>query len=532
MVFNRDERYSRPEARPPEVETVDGVRVLAPRDPEGGGTWIAVNEFGLVCCLMNNYSPLFRHKSGGTPYRALQRASDGKFRSRGQLVRTVSTHSDLHNLRRMLAGVDFEQYRPFHLIVFPGLFAPVEWQWDGRELKEIVGPPPVLTTSGILPRHISKLRTRRFRKATNGFLKELSDEEQLALHRSRRPWPPAISVAMKWKNRGTVSLTQVKVQPDEVMMSYQPGDPATTVHPVKTYRLKRAGYPKPERKILPCEPYPHNPIDIIRLFREKNPEMHQKLPGAARTAIRLVAREKVINDRLNRVKEVPCNLFSVKVLNHIGVRGHLKPAAGPLPSPASRPVFLSNHPTGGLDGMLALHWLSTYYPDIHLIVNDLLWNLHHMRPYVVPIDVFGDSRKALKTLFEVFEGDLPLMVFPSGETARKRNGVLTEAPWQKNPIKMAIKHQRTVVPIHLDGYNSRLFYAIARARKLLRIPLNLEMMLLSHEFFFPKWKDFGITVGEPLTAGQVRSLGSNDGERAEALRRICMQLPKQHYAGV
>ena len=511
VVFNRDELFSRPDAHPPGEETIDGTRVLAPRDPEGGGTWIAANEHGLLVCLMNYYHAPFRAQPGV------------RYQSRGLLVRTVSTHSDLHALRSMLADMDLHTYRPFHLVVFPGVFAPIEWQWDGSRLVEVVGAPHVLTSTGLFPRLVTKLRTRQFRKATSNFLNELTDEQQLQLHRLRRPWPAAISVAMRMKDRGTVSLMQVKVTPDEVAMSYQPGDPATTRQPMQTARMGRNGSIKPARELIPCEPYPKDPVDVVRLLGEKNPAMHRKLSGPAKAGIRLVARESVINNRLNHAHDLTCNLFPAKVLSHTGVRGHLRPAAGPLPDPATRPVFLSNHPTGGLDGILLLHWLSTYYPDIRLIVNDLLWNLHHMRPFIIPVDVFGDSRNALKTMVEVFEGDAPLMVFPSGETARKKSGVLTEAPWQKNPVKMVMKYDRTVVPVRLDGYNSRLFYAVARVRTLLRIPLNLEMMLLSHEFFFPNWKDFGMTVGEPLGPDQVRSLGRTDDERAEALRRICMQ---------
>ncbi len=519
LVFNRDERLSRPEARPPDVEVIDGVRVLAPTDPEGGGTWIAANERGMVICLMNNYQAGSHEKP------------DREYQSRGLLVRSLSPQTDLHQLRRVLADLDMHAYRPFHLIVFPGAFPPIEWQWNGKQLTEIVGALPLLTSSGPLPGYVAKKRARLLRKATHDFIQDISDEEQLSLHRRRRPWPPGISIAMKRKNRGTVSLTQVKVNPGEVVMRYQPGDPATTLHPLVTSRLARTGTTKPEREILPCEPYPDDPIDVIRLLGEKNPDMLKSLPGIARSGLRLIARESTINDRLNRIRHLSCNLLSAKALHYTGVRGHLKPASGALPHPETRPVFMANHPTGGLDGILVLHWLSTYYPDVRLIVNDLLWNLHHMRPYVVPVDVFGDSRKALKTMVAAFEGDQPLVVFPSGRTARKKNGVLTEEPWEKNSIKMAIKHQRTVVPIRIDGYNSRLFYSAAWMRNMLRIPLNLEMLFLSHELLHPKWKDFGMTVGEPMPPDHVKSLGNSDKERAESLRRICTQLGESMETG-
>lgn len=56
VAANRDERFDR-ESLPPAVRTSDrrGRRVLAPRDAEAGGTWIGVNEDGVVAALTNRW---------------------------------------------------------------------------------------------------------------------------------------------------------------------------------------------------------------------------------------------------------------------------------------------------------------------------------------------------------------------------------------------------------------------------------------------------------------------------------------------
>jgi hypothetical protein len=53
LFCNRDELNTRTLAEPPKVFERDGVRFLAPRDPDFGGTWISVNEAGLTVCLLN-----------------------------------------------------------------------------------------------------------------------------------------------------------------------------------------------------------------------------------------------------------------------------------------------------------------------------------------------------------------------------------------------------------------------------------------------------------------------------------------------
>ena len=56
LFFNRDERTGRgPESPACEAET-NGVRWLAPRDSDAGGTWLAVNEHGLTLGLLNGYA--------------------------------------------------------------------------------------------------------------------------------------------------------------------------------------------------------------------------------------------------------------------------------------------------------------------------------------------------------------------------------------------------------------------------------------------------------------------------------------------
>lgn len=54
-VFNRDEQKSRALALAPAIYDRQGVSVMMPLDPQGQGSWISLNQFGLSLCLLNNY---------------------------------------------------------------------------------------------------------------------------------------------------------------------------------------------------------------------------------------------------------------------------------------------------------------------------------------------------------------------------------------------------------------------------------------------------------------------------------------------
>ena len=66
LFFTRDEQRSRPPAEAPRInEAVEGASYLAPTDPQGGGTWIFVNEHGLTGALLKAYELIGRTPDGG-----------------------------------------------------------------------------------------------------------------------------------------------------------------------------------------------------------------------------------------------------------------------------------------------------------------------------------------------------------------------------------------------------------------------------------------------------------------------------------
>jgi uncharacterized protein with NRDE domain len=60
LVSNRDERRDRTVALHPRVERLGSRSVIMPIDPVGGGSWIGVDDAGLVAAVLNRYggSPL------------------------------------------------------------------------------------------------------------------------------------------------------------------------------------------------------------------------------------------------------------------------------------------------------------------------------------------------------------------------------------------------------------------------------------------------------------------------------------------
>ncbi|HET9296015.1 MAG TPA: NRDE family protein [Candidatus Binatia bacterium] len=84
VAANRDEHYDRPSAPPSIIER--SPTIVAGRDLRAGGTWLGINEYGLVVGILN------RRQQRGL-------LANGAYRSRGLLC------LDLLRLRRV-ADVD------------------------------------------------------------------------------------------------------------------------------------------------------------------------------------------------------------------------------------------------------------------------------------------------------------------------------------------------------------------------------------------------------------------------------------------
>jgi hypothetical protein len=98
---NRDEMTSRP-WRGPGRHWPDRPEVVAGQDLEAGGSWLGVNDHGLVAGVLNRPGAL-----GPAPGR----------RSRGELVLEALDHADADAAAAALAHLDGRAWRPFNLVV-------------------------------------------------------------------------------------------------------------------------------------------------------------------------------------------------------------------------------------------------------------------------------------------------------------------------------------------------------------------------------------------------------------------------------
>jgi transport and Golgi organization protein 2 len=211
VLFNRDERRTRRAGLPPEEQMRGGVRFLAPVDPEGGGSWAAVNDRRIALCILNQYDKGRDLVAGPV--------------SRGQLLLGLAHLSSQAEVWQEVRTAGLMQYAPFRLAVFePGLPALI-LSWDGAGLTDrIEGQSGLLATSSSLVQEEAELSRRElFDQALQGGMVDEAAFDQL--HRSHLPEKGALSICMHREDAVTVSLTRLVVERTSVRLGYVGGSP-------------------------------------------------------------------------------------------------------------------------------------------------------------------------------------------------------------------------------------------------------------------------------------------------------------------
>ncbi|WP_162296708.1 GNAT family N-acyltransferase [Confluentibacter citreus] len=187
-------------------------------------------------------------------------------------------------------------------------------------------------------------------------------------------------------------------------------------------------------------------------------------------------------------------------------------------------ITVSNHPLGGIDGILLLKLMLEQRKDFKIIANFLLHRIEPMKPYIMPVNPFED-RKDAKSSISGFKNSIlhlknghPLGLFPAGEVSTYRDGKLViDRPWEEAAMKLVKKAEVPVVPIYFHAKNSRLFY------KLSKISDTLRTAKLPSEVLSQKRRVIKVRIGKPISVADQKEYTSLD-EFSEFLRRKTYML--------
>lgn len=222
IFFNRDELKTRSRALPPAIKKQNDVRHIAPVDLDGGGTWIGVNEFGVVCGLLNSYN-----YACPIPQRPAPEGTTTNYKSRGLLlISLLDSLSQTVALQKLNAS-NLIDFRPFFLALFAPNRPAVLCIWDGVSLRiqhDKVALP--ISSSSFDTENVIRQRQQEFvqLQANN---QRLGEALLTTYHSSHSARGGAYSVCMHRADAATTSFSRIRVTPEQVEFHYQPGAPCS-----------------------------------------------------------------------------------------------------------------------------------------------------------------------------------------------------------------------------------------------------------------------------------------------------------------
>ncbi len=266
-------------------------------------------------------------------------------------------------------------------------------------------------------------------------------------------------------------------------------------------------------------------VDLRAIITSKSAKLARRIPNFIYAWLNRLLHIEEVNEIIRDGWELTPQEF----LRHFFARQKITYSAKNLEKidPSGRYIIASNHPFGGMDGMMIADLLIAHFGDGRALVNDILMNLDPLKPLWLPVNTLGRQNPQYAKMFdEALAGDLPILTFPAGICSRVFDGEICDPEWKSTFVKRAAASGRQVVPLYVDGTLHKGFYRLYRLRKFLGVKANLEMLLLVDGMFRQKGKEIKMVVGKPISLEELQSFGSPK-EQALEVRRRTYELKKQ-----
>ena len=237
-----------------------------------------------------------------------------------------------------------------------------------------------------------------------------------------------------------------------------------------------------------------------------------------------VTRISSINKFFDTVKHLDAAAYADACLEHYEIDFEIPDADyRRLPKDGAY-ITVSNHPLGGIDGILLFKLLFAQRSDYKIMANFLLQRMTPIEPYIIPVNPFED-RKDVRSSIAGFKSALqhlrdgkPLGIFPAGEVSTIKEGqLIVDKTWEEAALKLIRKAEVPVVPIYFHARNSKLFYRLAKISDIFRTAK------IPSEIYSQRNRPIKVRIGQPISV-KVQKEQTSFEDFGELLRKKTYML--------
>lgn len=237
-------------------------------------------------------------------------------------------------------------------------------------------------------------------------------------------------------------------------------------------------------------------IDIRTIIKKYSPNFGSSLPAfilnLVFTLLSKIIREEKLNQYLRRCNNKTGIDFIDEVFDLLNFTFNVSqkdrdkiPSQGPL-------LIVSNHPFGGIDGLMLIKLIYDVRSDVKIIVNNVLTEIPNLDEFFLPFNIFGGKfqKENVQRIFESIKKEEAVIIFPAGEVSRFSINGIRDGRWSKGILYFAAKYNTPILPVHIKGRNSLFFYFISLINK------KISSLLLPSELLNKKNKNIEIKIGD------------------------------------
>lgn len=223
--------------------------------------------------------------------------------------------------------------------------------------------------------------------------------------------------------------------------------------------------------------------------------------------------------------------FAARLLNDLGV-DYLIGNAGRLEQlPEGAFITVSNHPYGGLDGIILIDLFAGIRPDYKFMVNRILSFVTAMRENFILVRPTGNKQNGISgtsingirgTMSRLQDGH-PVGFFPSGAVSdfSLKDMRVRDRKWQASILHLIHSARVPVLPVRFFDNNSAFFYFLGL------INWRVRLLRMPSELFNKKGRVSRIGVGNMISA-QEQERFTDTRSFGTFLRKAVYEMPEPH----
>ncbi|WP_295627945.1 lysophospholipid acyltransferase family protein [uncultured Nitrosomonas sp.] len=259
-------------------------------------------------------------------------------------------------------------------------------------------------------------------------------------------------------------------------------------------------------------------------FQHANEANAKPLMKAASSILKKLLHQEEINCFIGMHRHLEGLEFNDAVLEHFNFSFQVSSKDRARIPDQRRVLIVANHPLGSLDGLALLKLVSEIRTDVKVVATTLLDCIDPLQSLFLSVDDVSKStshRDSMVQIIEALESEQAVILFPTGEVSRISPFGVRDGRWNTVFLSLAKKTKAPIVPVHIGGKNSTLFYGLSSIYK------PFGTMMLVNEMFNKKGGEILFRVGKPIPWESIAAMNLSKKVAAKLMRKQVYWLGKK-----